>query len=203
MSNHLVNLSVMRTSSPSLSTTLPHYYERTTLAAPALDQLDQSRTHLLLPASFGSIYLGQTFTALLSLAHHLPPQVVEGEREAEEIVLDPVLKVEMHTAGGPNNPDGIKHLLRTISSSSSSSASTSTAIATTTTLSEREEGRLLAGESIEGSVVHEIKELGLHALICTVTYGVSTPTSEIISRSFRKVYKFNVCPSSSSPPALN
>ena len=43
---------------------------------------------LLLPASFGTVYLGQHFSALLSLSN-----------EAENSALNPVLKVEMHTSG--------------------------------------------------------------------------------------------------------
>jgi hypothetical protein len=40
-------------------------------------------------------------------------------------------------------------------------------------------------------VQHEIKELGMHALVCTVTYGARTigegGKETLLSRSFRKV----------------
>lgn len=43
-------------------------------------------------------------------------------------------------------------------------------------------------EAMELGVEWEIKELGMHVLVCTVEYGTAPST-----RSFQKFYKFNVC----------
>ena len=78
----------------------------------------------------------------------------------------------MHTSGPPNAPPGtggLKHLLQTISAPND---------------------QLAPGQSVEGLVSHEIKELGMHSLVCTVTYAVSSLTEggpRTVSRSFRKV----------------
>lgn len=73
---------------------------------------------------------------------------------------------------GNASTTGTKHHLRTISHNSA----------------------LNPTESIEGLVTHDVKELGQHALVCTVTYGVVDPTNPLAqtNRSFRKVYKFDV-----------
>lgn len=77
------------------------------------------------------------------------------------------LRTTAHTAcrSGNASTTGTKHHLRTIQHTAE---------------------QLTPTESIEGLVTHDIKELGQHALVCTVTYGAQT------SRSFRKVYKFDV-----------
>lgn len=60
-------------------------------------------------------------------------------------------------------------------------------------------GALPPGTSVECAVAHELKELGAHALVCTVSYGVEVPAEEagdggpdgaetrVVTRSFRKV----------------
>lgn len=79
----------------------------------------------------------------------------------------------MHTAG----PDGVigsqggmKHHMQTIRAVDDS---------------------LEPGQSTEALVSHEIKELTMHALVCTITYAVQVTTEDgpprTLSRSFRKV----------------
>jgi hypothetical protein len=47
--------------------------------------------------------------------------------------------------------------------------------------------------TLETLVTHELKEIGLHALVCTVSYLEQTSLdAEPTQRSFRKVYKFQV-----------
>mgnify|MGYP001604763736 CR=1 FL=1 len=113
----------------------------------------------------------ETFSALLSLSNDLP--VLPS---SSSVALSPVLKVEMHTTG-TGAGGGLKHLLKTI-----------------TPLGDAES--LSPGDSVEGLVSHEVKELGVHALVCTVTYavraageagqGLSPQSATKLSRSFRK-----------------
>lgn len=81
----------------------------------------------------------------------------------------------MHTSGSAAAPatSPVKHHLKTIYAPTDADA-------------------LAPGESVEGMVQHEIKELGMHALVCTITYGATVAAEEgrkstILSRSFRKV----------------
>lgn len=75
-------------------------------------------------------------------------------------------------------------------------------------------GALPPGTSVECAVAHELKELGAHALVCTVSYGVEVPAVEagdggpdgaetrVVTRSFRKVRpssSLSPCPSRHSP----
>lgn len=63
---------------------------------------------------------------------------------------------------------------------------------------------LLAGDSVETVVSHEVKELGQHVLACSVTYrtppGMRPATNsgensdDPFMQTFRKFYKFHVCP---------
>lgn len=199
---HILALKVLRASRPTLVPSATPYSEETSLEGLALKELDESSIEhaagfapltgaLMLPSNFGTIYLGwasgrycfpcrftvadktyldrETFSALLSLSNDLP---------STTHALAPVLKVEMHTTGpGPQGAGGSKHHLKTIYAPPPRDA-------------------LGPGESVEGMISHEIKELGMHALVCTITYGVRSGVEEgllspksatNISRSFRKV----------------
>lgn len=61
---------------------------------------------------------------------------------------------------------------------------------------------LKPGETLEAPLLeYEIREPGLHALTCSVSYWLPAPSSYIdpngpserFGRSFRKLYKFQVC----------
>ena len=61
---------------------------------------------------------------------------------------------------------------------------------------------LAAGESLDAPLIeHEIREPGLHALTCSVSYWIDAPRSYLdgdlgpqrVQRTFRKLYKFQVC----------
>lgn len=83
----------------------------------------------------------------------------------------------MHTTG-TGAGGGLKHLLKPITPPGDAES-------------------LSPGDSVEGLVSHEVKELGVHALVCTVTYavrvageagqGLSPQSATTTSRSFRKV----------------
>ncbi|PLW22000.1 hypothetical protein PCANC_04342 [Puccinia coronata f. sp. avenae] len=129
---------------------------------------------LLLPSSFGTIYLGETFTILLSIIRNNQTQTI----------LKPKLLVELQQQQ--------QHTTKT---------TTTTTIGIIqknqiTTTEEEEES------AIELLINHHITQTGLHSLICTVTYNqeelTPTPTTSDEQqdtnqvRSFRKLYKFNV-----------
>ncbi|KAL8277518.1 hypothetical protein RQP46_010073 [Phenoliferia psychrophenolica] len=184
---HLVSLKVLRAARPSLVHSPTPFSLPTSLGGPALAALDASsvldgggggddgalgRDHvlsgaLMLPSTFGTIYLGETFSALLSLSNDLA--------SPNHTALSPVLKVEMHTAGPAATatvPAGVggKHHLKTIYAPTQKDA-------------------LGPGESVEGMVTHEIKELGMHSLVCTVTYAAKV---EGEGGKAATVYKFQV-----------
>lgn len=110
--------------------------------------------------------LSETFTAILCLSN-----------DSDFVAIDPTLSVEMHTSDGQPNSSGFKDILSTWSLPS-----------------------LAPKESKETMVDYEIKELCLHAIVCRVDYmahndaydGMDEREAEMIPRSFRKVFKFNV-----------
>ncbi|KAK4056057.1 hypothetical protein OIO90_002788 [Microbotryomycetes sp. JL221] len=194
---HLVALKVLRAAKPSLvQANTKIYYEDSSMVSRALQQIDDNSLDerhdslghitgaLMLPSTFGTIYLGETFSALLSLSNDLarPP-----EPTATATAL--TMKVEMNTGtpaqqpAGPQAPaqaqqpqlGGLKHHLATVQAPNDA---------------------LRPGESVEALVSHEIKELGMHALVCTVTYAAQivdeSSQLRMVNRSFRKVYKFQV-----------
>ncbi|GAA5857997.1 hypothetical protein JCM8547_006657 [Rhodosporidiobolus lusitaniae] len=182
---HLVALKVLRSTRPSLAP--PSAYElpyEDGAASQAFRALEAERGKpesdgsggggglLRVPAEFGVIYLGETFSAVLSLSNDLQPP---PSPSTAVLAHSPILKVEIHTSispqtGQPTN----KHLLATVPSAGAG---------------------LEPGQSTEAVVAHELKELGQHALVCTVQYGQEVEGGgerRVVSRSFRKVYKFAV-----------
>ncbi|KZT03573.1 DUF974-domain-containing protein [Laetiporus sulphureus 93-53] len=180
---HLVSLKVMRVSRPSLASAWEPFYSsspsfsahstnsivslqgKTALPGhpKTLRDLSHVTEMLMLPSSFGSIQLGETFTSCLSV-----------NNEASVDIEFVTLTVEMQTA------------------------------LTKTPLAEiGGEGQpLRVGESLERVVSHEVKELGQHALACTVSYrlppgsriapGTATDVNDPELQVFRKFYKFAV-----------
>ncbi|GAA5906239.1 hypothetical protein JCM5296_005546 [Sporobolomyces johnsonii] len=182
---HLVALKVLRSTRPSLVPSKTPIYDPLAFGGAALRSLEQASATegrgseygltgaLMLPSSFGSIYLGETFNAVLSLSNDLAPS-----SHPSTIAHSPVLKVEMHTGLNPQSgAAAVKHPLANVTAQTPSAA-------------------LAPGQSQEAAVSWELKELGVHALVCTVTYAVQAVvedgTTRTVSRSFRKVYKFQV-----------
>lgn len=105
---------------------------------------------LLLPSSFGNIYLGETFSAYICI-----------NNDSASGVRNLYFRAELQTTTQ-------KFLLHD-------------------TTEESHHG-LLANQTAEFMVNHEIRELGTHILVCSINY-VSSGEEK---RSFRRFYKFNV-----------
>ncbi|OZJ06771.1 hypothetical protein BZG36_00385 [Bifiguratus adelaidae] len=164
---------VMRLSKPSLKLTSTPFID-TTISTPFTKALDASLAEdlsvhktigtgdvhipslgvsdiLELPAAFGNIYLGETFSSYLCI-----------NNESELSINDVFIKAELQT-----------------SSQRFSLADSS----------RDPQVHLDPNQTLEFVVSHEIKELGVHILVCSVHYTV-TETNE--KRFFRKFYKFQV-----------
>jgi len=130
---------------------------------------------LTLPSSFGNIYLGETFSSYLCINNEsgVPVQDVGMKAELQTTSQKFVLT---DTLGGSTT---------TSSSTPRGSASTSPKFGNINTFSTRVS--LLPGQSTESIIQHEIKELGIHILVCSVHYSVQSER-----RFFRKFYKFQV-----------
>ncbi|KAI7904601.1 uncharacterized protein BX663DRAFT_502921 [Cokeromyces recurvatus] len=167
---HLLSLKVMRLSRPHLTSTIPIYYE-TAENSPIIEGLeslnisDLTASHpieeksngieirdfglsqmLKLPSAFGNIYLGESFSTLVSINNESPFAVhqvdikVELQTSSQRFVLSDITPLDI----------------------------------------------LNTNHNI--TVSHEIKELGVHILVCSVHY--TTPENR--KRNFRKFYKFQV-----------
>ncbi|KAG0742760.1 hypothetical protein G6F62_001804 [Rhizopus arrhizus] len=166
---HLLSLKVMRLSRPQFATTLPVFYESTE-PSPLVDGLDSlnisdlTACHpiqpsdiqirdfglsqmLKLPSAFGNIYLGETFSTLVSINNESPIPVHQV-----------TTKIELQTSSQ-------RFLL-----------------ADQPPLND-----LSPGANSDITVSHEIKELGVHILVCSVQY-----IGDGKKRHFRKFYKFQV-----------
>lgn len=119
---------------------------------------------LSLPVAFGNIYLGETFSSYLCI-----------NNESGATVQDAGIKAELQTASQRLTlADTVTSILP-----SSSSSSPSPPVVTSSSL--------LPSQSAEFLIHHEIKELGIHILVCSVHYSVGAER-----KYFRKFYKFQV-----------
>ena len=189
---HPLSLKVMRVSRPSLAAQWqPFFSSSSSFSAHStanplslqgaeplaghpktLRDLNYASNMLTLPASFGAIQLGETFSCVLSVNNEV------------DIPVDSVrARIEMQTATN-------KVILAEVAAGSADNESGGA------------NGTLAAGDSLELSVSTEIKELGQHVLGCTVTYrtppGMRPATSggeysgDPFMQTFRKFYKFMV-----------
>ncbi|KAI8448712.1 hypothetical protein BY996DRAFT_7563077 [Phakopsora pachyrhizi] len=201
--SHPICLKVLRTSRPHLN------YDTNRILNP-LESLNHqlklqslSSSLLCLPNSFGSIYLGECFEGLVSIKFEKDRfTTAQGERLR---ILKLSLVVEIQT------------VRRTIEQSSSSST-----LINKTLIGRLEREELLESEERLGMkewkqgsdseilVRHDLVELGLHSLVCTVSYDelierqvegedeMSTNlrerprTTTLNHRTFKKIYKFQV-----------
>ncbi|KAI9255737.1 hypothetical protein BDA99DRAFT_427555, partial [Phascolomyces articulosus] len=161
---HILSLKVMRLSRPLMATSAPIYYERSSYpplveGLESLNISDLTASHpielpnelqirdfglsqlLKLPSSFGNIYLGETFTTLVSINNE-GGQYQQQQRQNPYQQLPPSgahqvnVKVELQTSSQRFN------------------------------LNETKYDRL--DTTLAVTVSHEIKELGVHILVCTV-----------------------------------
>ena len=180
---HILSLKVMRLSRPLMATSAPVYYEPSSYpplveGLESLNISDLTASHpielpnelhirdfglsqlLKLPSSFGNIYLGETFTTLVSInnegGQYQQQQQNPYQQQPPSGAHQVNVKVELQTSSQRFN------------------------------LSETKYEQL--DTTISVTVSHEIKELGVHILVCTVQYL----TDDGRRRHFRKFYKFQV-----------
>ena len=128
---------------------------------------------LTLPSSFGNIYLGETFSSYLCI-----------NNESSAAVQEVGIKCELQTA---SQRFTLADTLATLSSPTFSNLPAGT-LTPPRSPSTSARVSLLPTQSAEFMVHHEIKELGIHILVCSVHY--TTPEKE--RKFFRKFYKFQV-----------
>ncbi|KAJ2632039.1 Trafficking protein particle complex subunit 13 [Coemansia sp. RSA 1290] len=175
---HPLTLKVMRLSRPVLAETqplLPLDSSESVLAQP-LREAEQSRPTargqifsdlqlpdtrhpldtfpltetLVLPRSFGTMFLGETFLAQMCICN-----------ESSMVVRDVSVKVVVLT--GPQQQQQQQPLLDTSGSAQ----------------------QLAAGQPLNLQITHEIKELGMHILGCTISYLSAQGEHKTLQRSFR------------------
>ncbi|KAG0279779.1 hypothetical protein BGZ95_000241 [Linnemannia exigua] len=165
---------------------------RTGASTGTLDIGDFGVSELLtMPASFGNIYLGETFTSYIC-----------ANNESAHPVRDVILKAELQTST-------LRFALSDTLASQRRSPADSPSSAHSPPTSGGHIQLLESGKTNEMIVSHEIKELGIHILVCSIQYT----TLDGQQKSFRKFYKFQVLnplsvktkvnhstPSSTAPP---
>ncbi|VBB77288.1 Putative protein of unknown function [Podospora comata] len=121
---------------------------------------------LALPPSFGSAYVGTTFSCTLCANHDIPPPIDGGPPLSVKTIRDVKIEAEMKT---PSSPTLIPLLPPG-----------------------NDEGTDLSpGETLQKIVSFDLREEGAHTLVVQVSYYEATSTSGR-ARMFRKLYQF-VC----------
>ena len=143
---HLLSLKVLRLSKPSFE--IRDGLENSQYSG--IDLVDC----LSLPAAFGNIYLGETFTSYLCL-----------NNDSSTPVADFSFKAELQTGKERFTLADTNQTVKTTES-------------------------LLPHQSSEFMLHHEIKELGIHILVCSVHYQPSIKDAQ--KTFFRKFFKFQV-----------
>jgi len=118
---------------------------------------------LVLPQSFGNIYLGETFVSYVCLHN-------DSTEACDNLSLMCHLQTVTQRLPLLQTPPASTTTSETTASSSSSSS------------------RIEPGQSIDHVLSHEVKELGTHILVCEVNY--TAPSAG--KMNFRKYFKFQV-----------
>jgi hypothetical protein len=156
---------------PTTSPEAKHLDAKTGASTGTLDIGDFGVSELLtMPASFGNIYLGETFTSYIC-----------ANNESAHPVRDVILKAELQTSTLRFALSDTLANQRRAPTDSPSSTSSPPASGGHIQLLE-------SGKTNEMIVSHEIKELGIHILVCSIQYT----TLDGQQKSFRKFYKFQV-----------
>ncbi|CAF3135285.1 unnamed protein product [Rotaria socialis] len=136
---------VMRLSKPTLYQNIPVYAEEESSSSAAAFLAGQSHdiaigndhsvlSHLLvLPYSFGNVFLGEIFSAIVSL-----------HNQSDQVLRDVILKTDIQTA-------------------------TQRIVLNSNDQNDSNKMELVPDQSICRVLQHEVKELGNHSLVCTVT----------------------------------
>ncbi|KAG0203472.1 hypothetical protein BGX28_004258 [Mortierella sp. GBA30] len=132
---------------------------------------------LTMPAAFGNIYLGETFTSYIC-----------ANNESAHPVRDVILKAELQTSTLRFALSDILASQKLQSSPRLPSESPLTSVPSPSSSTGGHIQLLESGKTNEMIVSHEIKELGIHILVCSIQYT----TLDGQQKSFRKFYKFQV-----------
>ncbi|KAI1132583.1 hypothetical protein F5Y10DRAFT_261005 [Nemania abortiva] len=199
---HSVSLKVLRLSRPSLVVQQPLPAPLSPLddATPIPASLAYSANSgtnpepflltpiLNLPPSFGTAYVGETFSCTLSANHDIPPNPAEAgsattptllpQQAKKKFVRDVHIEAEMKT---PSATTPQKIDLQPTDPSAADKGSGDGKQASGTDLD--------PGKSLQKIVNYHLHEEGNHVLVVTVSYYEATETSGRI-RTFRKLYQF-------------
>ncbi|KAF9964879.1 hypothetical protein BGZ70_005794 [Mortierella alpina] len=133
---------------------------------------------LTMPAAFGNIYLGETFTSYIC-----------ANNESPHPVRDVILKAELQTTTLRFAlSDTLASQRNQASATRLPSESSLTSVPSPSSSTGGHIQLLESGKTNEMIVSHEIKELGIHILVCSIQYS----TLDGQQKSFRKFYKFQV-----------
>lgn len=189
---HALSLKILRLSRPSLVTSAPlcppvEQPEPWSQAARGLSFVpsrprplqDLAQSDLLaLPPFFGNIYLGETFSSFVSVNNESFGHVADVSIKAElQTTSQRFTLVDTQTSGAPN-------------SSGAPTASFAPTTVGNNASTQAKGWSLEPGQSAEFALHHEIKELGIHILVCSVHYSSSSAPTD--RKFFRKFYKFQV-----------
>ncbi|KAM7218782.1 putative kh domain containing protein [Rhypophila decipiens] len=132
-----------------------------------------------LPPSFGSAYVGETFSCTLCVNHDVSPD----ENTTKKTIRDVKIEAEMKTPTTPAAPGGTVVKLPLSPPGGRLDDSSGGGV-----------DLLLPGETLQKIVNFDLKDEGNHVLAVTVSYYEATETSGR-TRTFRKLYQF-ICKAS-------
>jgi trafficking protein particle complex subunit 13 len=179
--NHLLSLKVLRLSKPSFH----HRSEIKAVEFLLKDAREEEEFQsdlgvgdfLALPPAFGNIYLGETFTAYLCVNNDSNTSVSEVAFKAELQTTSQRFTLADTIGTTPTNSvDGLNQQKKSA-------------------ITPMDQVSLLPRQSAEFILHHEIKELGIHILVCSVHYTPQTSSTLPQDRQrkfFRKFFKFQV-----------
>ncbi|PSR93648.1 hypothetical protein BD289DRAFT_364337 [Coniella lustricola] len=142
---------------------------------------------LNLPPSFGSAYVGETFSCTLCANH----EDLFASSDAPKQVRDVRIEAEMKT---PSSSSSTKLVLGPQPSNTNPTTTTTTTEDAADGENKSTASDLSPGQTLQRIVDFDLKEEGNHVLAVTVSYYEATETSGR-TRSFRKLYQFICKPS--------
>lgn len=132
---------------------------------------------LTLPQTFGSAYVGETFSCTLCANNELPLGGVAGvQKQINNVRIEAEMKI-------PSSSAPVPLTLGPTPSNSDEKAETQNSQTVNAGVT------LKDGESLQRIISFELREEGSHVLAVTVSYSETTSTSGRV-RTFRKLYQF-------------
>lgn len=138
------------------------------------------------------LVLGETFSVYLCLNNESNVQVANATLKIEMQVGDTTSTPVQSNPNQPPSNQPTKILIGTVSSSSSSKSNPSSTESSKEVASTKgaESSLLSPSQKLETTVKHEMKELGPHVLVCSISYlvkiGNQDGQEQWIERDFRK-----------------